>query len=158
MVYAVAPGATQTTNGTPNTENDAFFIKPGATRNVALQGVYVQGRAASLTSISGLSFRGKRWGTTASSAGTAITPMPKDPGMQAAKATAAFSATTLTSGTGGPLLFASFGCGAAGPGGYTAPNLDIMQVLEAAATMSLDLFNVSGLASAVFECWAEIVE
>jgi len=158
LIYSVTPGAIQTTNATPNTANDCFFVKSGATRNVGLQAVYVVGRGAGLTAISGISLRGEKWTTTASSVGTAITPFPKDPGYQAAKATAAFAVATVTSGTGGPSLFLSIGCGAAGPGGWVAPNPDSVQVAEAAATHSLDLFNVSGTASLNFELSAEIVE
>ena len=158
MIYAVVPGAIQTTNATPLTANDAFFVKPGATRNVALQSLYVVGRGAGLTAISGISFRGEKWTTTASQLGTGITPTPKDPGMQVAKSTAAYSPSGVFPGTGGPLLFISIGCGAAGPGGWVAPNADSLQVAEAAATHSLDVFDVSGTASLNFEMSAEIIE
>lgn len=158
MVYGVDGGLTTTSNATPNTENDFFFVKPGATRNVGLQAVYIHGKGAALTAISGITIRVKKWTTTASSAGTAITPAPKDPGMQAAKATAASSATTLTSGTGGPTLHLTIGCGAAGPGGWVAPNPDSVLVAEAAATHSFDLFNSSGTASLALSASAEIVE
>lgn len=158
FVYAVVPGALQTTNGTANTENDCFFIKPGSTRNVSLQALFVHGKAAGLTAISGITFRLKKWTTTSSSAGTAITPSPNDIGMQAAKHTAAYSATTVTSGTGGPTLLGSIGCGAAGPGGWTAVNADSVKTLEAGDNKSIDVFNTAGTVSLNFEMQAETIE
>lgn len=159
MVYGCTLGANITTNATPATTNDFFFIKPGAAgRAVTLVKVDLIGKGAALTSISGIAIRVEKWFTTASSGGTGITPSPKDPGMQASKATAGASATTVTSGTGGPTLMGSFGCGAAGPGGWVARNQDDGYLLEAGANQSLDLFNVSGTASLNFEAAADIQE
>lgn len=158
MIYSVVPGAIQTTNATPLTENDCFFVKPGATRNVGLLALYLHGRAAALTAISGITIRIKKWTTTSASVGTAVTPAPADPGMQAAKATAAYSVGALTSGTGGPTFMLSIGCGAAGPGGWVAENPDAVKILEAAATQSLDAFCASGTANMNFELTAKIVE
>lgn len=158
FVYGVVPGAIQTTNVTPLTANDCFFVKSGATRNLGLQALYVVGRGANLTAITGIQFRVQKWTTTSSSAGTAITPAPRDPGQQAAKGTAAYAVATVTSGTGGPTLMLSIGCGAAGPGGWVAPNPDSVHMLEGAATQSLDVFCASGVASMSFELSAEIVE
>lgn len=158
FVYGVVPGAIQTTNATPLTANDCAFFKSGATRNVGLQALYLQGRGAGLTAISGITIRVEKWTITAAAGGTAVTPAPRDIGMQAAKSTAAFAAATVTSGTGGPTLLLSIGCGAAGPGGWVAPNPDSVHILEAAATQSLDLFCVSGTASMNFEQSAEVVE
>lgn len=151
MIYKVVPGAIQTTNASANTANDAFFVKPGATRTVWLRAINIVGRGAALTSISGISLRLEKWTTTASSAGTAITPTPADVGYQAAKHTAAFSATTVTSGTGGPLLLSSIGCGTTSPGNWVAPTDDEAYAIEAAATQSIDGFNVSGGTSLNFE-------
>jgi hypothetical protein len=156
--YGVVPGANQTSNATPNTANDCFFVAAGTGRATSLQAVYVVGKGAGLTAISGIAFRVEKWTTTASSAGTAITPAARDPGAQAAKATAAFAAATVTSGTGGPTLMCAFGCGAAGPGGWVAPNPDAMPLVESGSADSLDVFNASGTASLNFELSAEIVE
>ena len=158
FVYGVVPGAIQTTNATPLTANDCFFVKSGATRNVNLQAIYLVGRGAGLTAISGISFRIEKWFTTAAAGGTGITPAPRDVGAQAAKSTAAFAVGALTSGTGGPTLLLSVGCGAAGPGGWIAPNQDSQPVLEAAANQSLDGFCASGTASLSFEMSAEVTE
>ena len=156
LYFTDVPGATQTTNGTPNTANDALFIAAGSGRTVWVTWAQVQGRGAGLTAVSGISFRLEKWTTTASSAGTAVTPSPDDKGYQAAKHTAGYSATTVTSGTGGPTLLGSFGCGSTSPGGWGSPqaasgNLDQAYSLESAATQSIDMFNVSGTASLVFE-------
>jgi hypothetical protein len=151
LFYSDVPGARQTTNATPSTPNDCFFIAPGATRTVWLNAVFPSGQGATLTAISGISFRIEKWTTTASSGGTAITPTPNDPGYQAAKHTAGFSAGTVTSGTGGPTLCASFGSGTTSPGNWIAPQPDQGYSLQAAATQSLDIFNISGAASLNFE-------
>jgi hypothetical protein len=158
LFYSVVPGATITTNAAANTANDCMFVKSGATRTVWLKAIYPEGRGANLTNISGISYRLEKWTTTASSGGTAITPSPKDPGYQAAKHTAAFSATTVTSGTGGPTLILSIGSGTTSPGNWIAQTLDDAYSLEAAATQSLDIFNVSGAVSLVFEPSLDTVE
>jgi hypothetical protein len=163
MVYSVMPGYVLATNATPLTTNDQLAHRAGATRNLGLQALYVQGRGAALTAISGISFRVERWTTAGSTigTGTAITPAPRDPGMQAAKATCfapATQAAITTNGAGGPNLQLAIGCGAAGPGGWVAPNPDSVHVLEAASTMSLDVFCASGTASLLYEVSSEIVE
>jgi hypothetical protein len=154
MVYTITPATpgNLTTNGTPATETDAFFVKAG-TRNVALQSVYVIGKGAGLTAISGIAFRVAKF-ATASTAGTAITPAAKDPGMQAAKCTAASRPTAGTTRTNQVV----FGCGAAGPGGWVAPNPDSTIPIEGSAAGSIDMFDVSGTASLSYEFSAEVVE
>lgn len=158
FIYGVVPGAIQTTNATPSTENDDFYVAAGTGRTSAVIGIYAHGRGAGLTAISGITFRIKKWTTTASSAGTAITPSPRDPGAQASKCTAGFSATTVTSGTGGPTLMLSIGCGAAGPGGWVAPNPDAVILVESGSADSVDVFASSGTASLNFELSAEVQE
>lgn len=148
------------TSGTANTEIDAFFIKPG-TRNIGIQALYVGGKGAGLTAISGIAYRLKKWTTTASSAGTAAVPAPRDIGMQAAKATAATGATAqgaVTSGTGGPTFLLGIVSGAAGPGGWVAPNADSLPTLEGSAAQSIDLFSASGTASLFYDFTIEHVE
>jgi hypothetical protein len=151
LYYTDVPGATQTTNATPNTPNDCFYIVSGATRTVWINAIYPTGRGANLTSISGISYRLEEFTSTPSSGGTAITPTPNDPGYQAAKHTAGFSAAAVTSGTGGPLLKLSIGSGTTSPGNWMSQSLDQGYSLQAAATQSLDIFNVSGAASLPFE-------
>lgn len=158
LFYTVVPGATQTSNATPSTANDCFFIAPGATRTVWLNAIYPEGRGATLTSISGITYRLEKWTSTASAGGSAITPTPNDPGYQAAKHTAGFSASTVTPGTGGPTLCLSIGSGSTSPGNWIAPTLDQGYSLQAAATQSLDIFNVTGAVSLPFELSVGTVE
>lgn len=156
MVYGFStntPG-NLTTSGVANTAVETLFLKPGATRPTYLQQLLVIGKAAALTSISGIVFRVKRW-TTASTAGTAFTPQPKDPGYQAALTT---GATRPTAGSGGGTVQTVFGCGAAGPGGFVAPNMDSMPMLPAANAGSIAVDDSSGSTSLNFEISGDILE
>lgn len=158
LFYSVVPGATQTTNASANTESDQLFITPGTKRAVFVTGIYPVGRGASLTSISGISYRLKKWTTTASSAGTAITPTPKESGYAAAQATAGFSASAVTSGTGGPTLILSIGSGTTSPGNFMSRNQDEAPRLYGADTQSMDIFSISGAVSLVYEISLETSE
>lgn len=150
--YTDVPGATQTTNAAANTANDCFFVAPGTTARVAVRGILPAGRGAAKTNVSGISYRLEKWTSTASSGGSSITPSPDAPEYRAAKHTAGFSASTVVSGTGGPTLMTSVGSGIATPGQWLAlPSLDDAYWLDAAATQSLDIFNVTGDVSLVFE-------
>ena len=116
--------------------------------------LYVLGKGAGLTAISGIVFRVVGF-ITASTAGTGITPTPKDPGMQAAKATVASGATTSGSTRTNHLCF---GCGAAGPGGWVAPNPDSVIIAQGSGINSVDVLNASGTVSLNYEFSGEIVE
>jgi hypothetical protein len=155
MVYDVslATAGNLTTSGTANTETETLFVKPGANRNVSLAALYLQGKAAGLTALSGIIARIIKWGTS-STAGTSITPQPKDPGMQAAKATAASRPTPGTTRTNRVIT----GCSISGPGGWVAWNPDAWITMEAGNAGSISVNDASGLASANFEFSAEIVE
>lgn len=160
FVYTVATKAvadTFATHATPGTEVDAVFIKPG-TRNIAMNLLQVLGRGAGLTALSGIAFRLKRYPTTAAAGGTAITPGPKDPGAQASKATAAGASAGVTVGTGTPIFVGVCGCGAAGPGGWSARDGDSAGVVEGSANQSIDLFSASGTASLNYEAAIEFAE
>lgn len=139
------------TSATPDTEIDAAFIKPGASRVSAIIALYLQGKGAALTALSGIIARLKQWTTTSSSAGTAITPAAKDNRAPAAVSTAAAGTSggtaAVTSGTGGPALVGEHGCGASGPGGWVAQNPDAAITLDGNANKSTDLFSASGTAS-----------
>jgi len=145
------------TSATPGTEVDFMFVKPG-TRNIALTLLQVIGRAAGLTALSGIAFRLKRWPTTASTGGTAVTAQSKDPGAQAAKATCGAASAGVTSGTGTAVFVGACGCGVSGPGGWTARDQDSVGVVEGSATMSIDGFCASGTASLNYEAYAEFME
>jgi len=160
MVYtsSLATPGVSTTSGTGNTETDAIYLKPASAvpaRNVGLQAAYVIGRASALTTISGIVFRIIR-ATTASTVGTATTPNPKDAGMQAATAVASTGGTISTTGRTNHVVF---GCGAAGPGGWVAPNPDSLVLVTSAATQpSVDLLAASATASLTYEFSVEHVE
>lgn len=159
FVYGVVPGAVQTTSSSANTEVDSLYVKPGTGRTTSIRAIYGHGKGAGLTAISGITLRLKTFPTTASSAGTSVVPTPRDGTVQAAKTVAGYAGTTITSGTGTPVLHLSIGFGAAGPGGWVAPDADsVIGPLEAAATKSTDVFSVSGTASLNYEMSAEIVE
>ena len=165
FVYSIMSSQVTTpfvTNAVANTENDSIFIKPGA-RNIALLLLTVGGKGVGLTALSGIAYRVKKWFTTSSAigTGTAITPAPKDPGAQVAKATSAGSGagtSLLTSGTGGPTFLGGCVSGGAGPGGWTAVNPDAAPVIEGSANQSLDLFVSSGTVSMNYEANLEIAE
>jgi len=158
LYYGDVPGALQTTNGSANTTNDCFFIKPGSARTVWLVALNFIGRGAGLTAITGLAYRVEQWTTTASAGGTGITPAPLDPGYQAAKHTCGYSASAVTPGTGGPLLKLAVGSSATGPLPWVAPNQDQAPSAEAGANQSIDVFNISGGLSLNFEMSATAQE
>lgn len=147
MVYenSLATAGNLTTNATPNTETETWFLKPGA-RNAYLQMISMLGKAAALTSLSGIVMRIIRWGT-ASTGGTAITPTPTDPGYQAATATAASRPTSGTTRTNRFIL----GCGVSSLGGWVSPNPETYEVLQGSGAQSLSGLDASGTASLNFE-------
>lgn len=150
LYYTIAPGAKITTNAVADTANDCLFVKPG-TRTCWVKSIYPQGRGANLTNISGINYRLEEWTATASSGGSALTPVPDDDGYQAAKQTAGFSASAVVSGTGGPLLKLAIGSGTTSPGNWVAPSLDEAYPVEGSANKSLDLFNIASAVSLSFE-------
>lgn len=156
VFYGLTPATAGnlTTSGTPNTATETAFVKPGATRTLYLNRFDVCGKGAGLTAISGIAFRLKKW-TTASTAGTGMTPQPRSTQGAAATATAA-SRPTAGSGGGTPVLV--FSCGAAGPGGWVAANADCMHDMPAASAGSFALDDASGTASMNFEFSAEMAE
>jgi len=155
MVYSISLGTAgnSATNGSANTESNTCFMSPASNRSCGLQSFYVIGKGAGLTAISGIAFRLVRF-TTASTAGTTVTPSPKDSGMQAAKSTVKSAGTTSVTGRTNRLVF---GCGAAGPGGWVAPNPDSVEVVDT-TTHSQDILNVSGTISLNYEWSGEICE
>jgi hypothetical protein len=155
MVYTIslATAGALTTNATPSTETDAFFIKAGAGRTAYLTKIDVVGGAAGLTSISGIIFRLAKL-ATASTAGTAMTPSPVDPQMAAAAMTSASRPTIGTTRTNR----AVFGCGAGSGGGWWARDPDSFEALSAGSANSLDMIDVSGTASLTYHFSAEVRE
>jgi hypothetical protein len=147
--------AMYTTNGTANTTTDHVRLLTGSTRGAGIQACYVVGRGAGLTAISGISLRFMRF-ATASTSGTAASVRPRDPGAQAA-VTTGFTLPTIGAT---PTLQVAFGCGAAGPGGWVAPNPDsvIYLVAGGGANGNVDLLSGSGTVSLPFDATIEHVE
>ena len=144
-----------TTSGSVNTEIDAAFLKPGSSRVLGLIALALQGKGAGLTALSGIVTRLKAWTSTASSGGTSITPATTDDRGPAAVHTAGAGTSggtaAVTSGTGGPKVAKSTGCGATGPGGWVAPNPNAVIRIDGGADKSLDLFSASGTAGLNYE-------
>lgn len=147
MVYrsSLATAGNLTTNATPNTETEAFFLKPGV-RNAVFAAISMLGKGAGLTQLSGIVMRIIRWGT-ASTGGTGITPYPVDPGQQAAKATAASRPTSGTTRLNSLIT----GCSGTNLGGWTMPNVDAGMVLEGGGAQSVSGLDASGTASLNYE-------
>lgn len=157
FVYGVegAPATPYVTSGTANTEDPTLVLRQ-ATRGVDLQAVYVLGRGAALTAITGIGYRIRRW-TTAGTGGTTVTPSPRRIGTTAATG-AVDKVTAITPGTVSGAYQLSFGCGAAGPGGWVARDGDSAIHLEAGGADELDINGVSGVASMLHHVSAEIAE
>lgn len=149
------PATPLTSHGTPNTENPNLVLRQ-ATRGFDVMSMSGQGRGASLTTISGIEFRTRRW-TTAGTGGTPITPAPRRIGTTAST-TAADSATAITPGTVSGAYQAVFGCGATGPGGWNAMNADAAIHVEGGSSDELSVNSVSGVASMLLAVGAEIAE
>lgn len=150
-----APATPYATHATPNTEDPTVVIRQ-ATRGVDLQAIYVLGRGAALTAITGIGYRVRRW-TTAGTGGTAITPSPRRVGTTSST-TAADKVTAITPGTVSGAYQLSFGCGAAGPGGWVARDADSAIHLEGGGSDELDINSVSGVASMLHHVSCEIAE
>jgi hypothetical protein len=155
-VYSLAPATSSQTNGAANTETNHLRTFTGAARSAAINALYVFGKGAGLTAISGIGYRLKRM-SAASTVGTDLARNPRSPNYPAA----ALGANTLpTNGTAAAYQLA-IGSGAAGPGGWVAPNPDSMIQLEAGnsgGNGNVDLFSASGSASLFFEYSLEFQE
>lgn len=150
---SLATAGNLTTSGSTNTEVDAFFIKAGSGRNANLTEFNAIGKAAAVTSITGIAFRCCRF-ATASTSGTSITPNPRDPGAQAAKATSASRPTAGSTRLNRWVV----GAGSGGPTGWWAPTPDHYLTLEAGYAGSYDVMDVCGVASQVYEFSAVLME
>jgi hypothetical protein len=157
--YTITPGATQTTNATPSTANDCMFVAPGVA-SMWVTGYVPHGFQSGQTSLTAIGYRLEKWTTTASSGGTAVTPAPTNPTYRASRQTSGWSASTVTSGTGGPTLLASIGTGPTSPNQYIATRADFTDAfgLDASATQSIDVFNICPIASFVFEAFMTTAE
>lgn len=155
FVYSVDSGVTYTSHATPSTEDPTIVLRQ-ATRGFDLQGIYVLGRGAGLTTISGIGYRVRRW-TTAGTGGTGVTPAPRRIGTTAST-TAADKQSAITAGTVSGAYQVSFGCGAAGPGGWVARDADSCIHVEGGGSDELDINSISGTASLSHQVSCEIAE
>lgn len=160
FVYGVSPNITQTTSPTPSTELlKLFFTAGGTPRRMKVMGLYVHGKGAGLTAISGISFRVKRYTGIDPSGGTSTTPAPRDPGAQVAQTNdCRYEGAAITDGTS-PIMMLSIGCGAAGASGWFAGSDQAL--ISHADGSNQDVVGVavaSGSASMNFEQSLEIVE
>ena len=158
-VETAAPTPGYTTNGTANTLSTHLRATTAASRGAAIQGIYLQGRGAGLTTISGISVRVIRPGALGTG-GTAATPRPRDPSAPAAVTTPFSDTSAITPGTT-PTIQLLLGCGAAGPGGWVAPNPDSGIYCEpggAAAKGSFEVASGSGTISLGFDMSVEYQE
>lgn len=155
FVYSISPAANVTTNGTANTDTDHLRTLTGSTRRAAIQGLFLIGKGAGLTAISGIVVRLARY-STASTSGSSITPRPKEPSAPASQLTAFTGPTVGTTQT----VQQSVGCGAAGPGGWVARDSDSMIGMEAGggSNGNVDAISQSGTVSLNFEYSLEFVE
>lgn len=150
-----APATPYASHATPNTEDPTLVLRQ-AVRGFDIVSLYVHGRGAALTTITGLGFRLRRW-TTAGSGGTAITPAPRRIGTTAST-TAADKVSAITPGTVSGAYQLSFGCGAAGPGGWTARDADMAIHVEGGGADEIDINSVSGVTAMLHHVSAEITE
>lgn len=141
-----------TTNSSANTTTDHIRWLTVSPRPANIQACYVIGRGGGLTTISGISFRFMRF-ATASTVGTAASIRQRDPGAQNA-ITTAFTLPTIGST---PTLQLTFGCGAAGPGGWVSPNPDSVIYLATGggANGNVDLLSGSATVSLNFDASVE---
>jgi hypothetical protein len=140
-----------TTGNAANTESPGTWSLKTASqgRNIYWYAMYVIGKASALTTISGMAFRICSF-TTASTAGTAFTPTSKD--VTANETATAVGASGQTVSVTGRKQHVIFGCGAAGPGGYVAPNPGSRVLITPNATApSVDGIHVSASASLTYE-------
>lgn len=153
FVYGLSPGVVQTTSPTPLTETCcmSFSTTNAGTRSLRVMGLYVHGRGAGLTAISGLSFR-LRAHTADYTGGTSITETPRDPGAPSLMNGSALSNRYDEAQNGNPTTtHLSIGCGAAGASGWFASSVLAMPSLDVVVFGEFGIHVASGLASMSFE-------
>ncbi len=161
FVYTVAgltAANSYTSHATPSTEDTTLALRQ-ATRGFDLTSAFCNGRAAAATTITGISYLGRRW-TTVGTGGTTVTPNPKRIGTTAATGAADKSTGvgSITAGTVGGTVQFAMGCGKAGPGGWVARDADSAVHVEAGGADELAISSICGEASQLHYVWAEICE
>lgn len=142
----LATAGNLTTNGTANTETETWFVKPGATRSPYVNLITLNGKNASLTALSSIELRLIKW-STASTSGTGLASVPKDPGAQAATITSGSRPTSGTTRTqAGPII----GCGVSGANQWIARDWDDSIMLPAGNAGSISCMDTGSIASLLF--------
>jgi hypothetical protein len=138
FVYNTAPPAAVTTSGSANTDVDHLRLLTVAARMAFVKGLYLRGKSAAQTTITGIEVMLKRF-ATASTAGSAIVPNPRDAGSPAARLTP-FTGPTIGAT---PTIALALGCGITGPNSWVAPDVDSYIDLDAGggANGNLDLIS-----------------
>jgi hypothetical protein len=140
-----------TVSATPLTEIDVYSIKPGASRRSLVYSLQGQGRLAGGTTLSGVDLNFKLW-TTASTAGSTVTPSPDSVIASIAAVTVARIGTgggvnAVTPGTGGGTYRGGIGFSGSGPGLWVANTFDSWIDMDGGYAGSLDIYSLSGTAS-----------
>jgi hypothetical protein len=150
-----APATPYATHSSVNTEDPTLVLRQ-VTKGFSVQSIFVLGRAAAASTITGIGYRVRRW-TTAGSGGTAVVPATRRIGVTATTV-AVDKVTAITAGTVSGAYQLGFGCGKAGPGGWVARDEDSMIHVEGGSSDELDINSVAGEASLLHHVSAEIVE
>ena len=147
FVYNTAPTANVTTNGTANTDTDHLRSLTVTPVSAFIRALYLKGKGAGLTALSGIEVWLKRF-ATASTSGSAITPQPMDARAPAASTTF-FTAPTIGAT---PTVALAISCGATGPGAWVAQDRDdeILLSGNGGANGNIDLISQSGTVSLNF--------
>jgi hypothetical protein len=153
--YKVASGTQYATHATPGTA-DAWLALRQATRNFNLVELWAGGKAAALTTLSGISHFVRRW-TTAGSGGTALTPAPMRIGTTASTG-AVDKQTALTPGTTSGAYVGGLNHGNSNGSRWAARDEDDKVTVEAGSSDELAVYSVSGTASLNFDGGAKIEE
>lgn len=139
LIYNIAPPAAVTTSASANTDVDHLRLLTVAARMAWVKGLQLRGKGAALTTITGIEVMLKRLATP-STVGSAITPIPRDLSGTVAARLTAFTGPTIGAT---PTIQLAIGCGATGPGGWIAPDVDSYITLDAngGANGNLDLIS-----------------
>jgi hypothetical protein len=157
FVYGCVPNSATAlqTNSTPATEFANMALRQ-ATRGFDVLSILAGGRAAAATTLTGISFKARRW-TTVGTGGGAIVPAPRRVGTTAST-TAADSSSALTQGTVSGAYQVAFTCGGSTPGGWAAYNEDARIHVEAGSADEIAINSICGVASQNLELSADIAE
>jgi len=154
FVFNAAAGPFST-SASANTAEICLSVRQ-VTKGVSLTALWLTGKAAAATAITGIVFRVRR-ATTPSSGGTSVTLSPRYLG-PTATSTAHDKTTALTAGTSTTTAIV-VGCPSVGGGGWTARDEQSKLHLEAGSTDSIDILSeTAGTTALSFEVDAEIEE